>query len=138
MDANRVQVNMKKLIIGSFLIILAFFVMSFLMWNFNYIDETITEGEKHGFVIGESMWQAFEKIKTDTKEAGYKAVQVGDGPQDFRIMGVDELQFVRVENYNSWLVMLDSTNEFLNTIRLDFSGGKLLSIRRHKKLFELP
>ena len=138
MDANRVQVNMKKLIIGSFLIILAFFVMSFLMWNFNYIDETITGGEKYGFVVGESMQQVFERIKTDAKEAGYKAVQVGDSSKDFRIIRIDELQLSSIEDYSSWLVMLDSASEFLNTIRLDFNGEKLASIRRHKKLFELP
>jgi hypothetical protein len=129
---------MNKLVLTASLIILAFVVIPLLVWNANYIDETITDGGKHGFVVGESMRQVFERIKTDAKEASYKAVQVGDSPKDFRIIRIDELQFSSIESYNSWLVMLDSASEFLNTIRLDFNRGKLSSIRRHKKLFELP
>jgi hypothetical protein len=129
---------MNKLLLAASLIILVFVVIPLLVWNINYIDETITDGEKHGFVVGESMQQVFERIKTDAKEASYKAVQVGDSPKDFRIIGIDELQLSSIEDYSSWLVMLDSASEFLNTIRLDFNGDKLASIRRHKKLFELP
>ena len=129
---------MKKLIVAAFLIIMVLVVMPLLVWNINYIDETIIEGEKYGFVVGESMQKVFERVKTDAKEASYKAVQVGDVPKEFRIISVDELQLSAIENYNSWLVMLDKTSEFLNTIRLEFNEGKLSSIRRHKKLFELP
>jgi hypothetical protein len=129
---------MNKLLLAASLIILVFVVIPLLVWNINYIDETITDGEKHGFVVGESMQQVFERIKTDAKEASYKAVQVGDSPKDFRIIRIDELQLSSIEDYSSWLVMLDSASEFLNTIRLDFNGDKLASIRRHKKLFELP
>jgi len=129
---------MNKLVLTASLIILAFVFIPLLVWNVNYIDETITDGEKHGFVVGESRRQVFERIKTDAKEASYKAVQVGDSPKDFRIIPIDELRFSSIESYNSWLVMLDSASEFLNTIRLDFNRGKLSSIRRHKKLFELP
>lgn len=129
---------MNKLTVAAFLIILVLVVMPLLVWNINYIDETIIDGEKYGFVVGESMQEVFERIKEDAKEASYKAVQVGDSPKDFRIIRVEELQFSSIENYNSWLVMLDKASEFLNTIRLEFNGGKLSSIRRHKKLFELP
>ena len=129
---------MNKLLLAASLIILVFVVIPLLVWNINYIDETITDGEKHGFVVGESMQQVFERIKTDAKEASYKAVQVGDSPKDFRIIRIDELQFSSIENFNSWLVMIDSTSKFLNTLRLDFNRGKLSRIRRHKKLFELP
>jgi hypothetical protein len=129
---------MNKLLLAASLIILVFVVIPLLVWNINYIDETITDGEKHGFVVGESMQQVFERIKTDAKEASYKAVQVGDSPKDFRIIRIDELQLSSIEDYSSWLVMLDSASEFLDTIRLDFNGDKLASIRRHKKLFELP
>jgi hypothetical protein len=129
---------MNKLLLAASLIILVFVVIPLLVWNINYIDETITDGEKHGFVVGESMQQVFERIKTDAKEASYKAVQVGDSPKDYRIIRIDELQLSSIEDYSSWLVMLDSASEFLNTIRLDFNGDKLASIRRHKKLFELP
>jgi hypothetical protein len=129
---------MNKLLLAASLIILVFVVIPLLVWNINYIDETIADGEKHGFVVGESMQQVFERIKTDAKEASYKAVQVGDSPKDFRIIRIDELQLSSIEDYSSWLVMLDSASEFLNTIRLDFNGDKLASIRRHKKLFELP
>ncbi len=129
---------MNKLFFAAFLIILAFIAIPILVWNINYIDEAITDGEKHGFLVGESMQQVFGRIKTDAKEAGYRAVQVGDSPKDFRIIRIDELQLSSIEDYSSWLIMLGSASEFLNTIRLDFNGGKLASIRRHKKLFELP
>jgi hypothetical protein len=129
---------MNKLLLAASLIILVFVVIPLLVWNINYIDEAITDGEKHGFLVGESMQQVFGRIKTDAKEAGYRAVQVGDSPKDFRIIRIDELQLSSIEDYSSWLVMLDSASEFLNTIRLDFNGDKLASIRRHKKLFELP
>ena len=129
---------MNKLFIAVSLIILVFVVIPLLVWNINYIDETITDGEKHGFVVGESMQQVFERIKADARKANYNAVQVGDSPKDFKIIRVDKLQFSSIENYSSWLVMLDSASEFLNTIRLDFNRGRLSSIRRHKKLFELP
>ena len=129
---------MNKLIFAAFLIILAFIAIPILVWNINYIDETITGGEKYGFVVDESMQQVFKRIKTDAEEASYKAVQVGDGPKDFKIIRIDELQLSGIEGYKSWLVMLDSASEFLNTIRLEFNGVRLVSIRRHKKLFELP
>jgi hypothetical protein len=129
---------MNKLVLAASFIILAFVVIPLLVWNINYIDETITDGEKHGFVVGESMQQVFGRIKTDAKVAGYKAVQVGDSPKDFRIIRINELQFSSIENYNSWLVMIDSASKFLNTLRLDFNSGKLSRIRRHKKLFEFP
>ena len=129
---------MNKPVLVATFVILVFVVMPLLIWNINYIDETITDGERHGFVVGESMQQVFGRIKTDAKEGGYKAVQVGDSPKGFRIMRIDELQLSSIEGYTSWLVMLDSTSEFLNTVRLEFNGGKLVSIRRHKKLFELP
>jgi hypothetical protein len=129
---------MNKLLLAASLIILVFVVIPLLVWNINYIDETITDGEKHGFVVSESMQEGFERIKNDAKEANYKAVQVGDSPEDFRIIRIDELQLSGIEDYSSWLVMLDSASAFLNTIRLDFNGDKLASISRHKKLFELP
>lgn len=129
---------MNKLIFAAFLIILAFIAIPVLVWNINYIDETITGGEKYGFVVDESMQQVFKRIKTDAEEASYKAVQVGDGPKDFKIIRIDELQLSGIEGYKSWLVMLDSASEFLNTIRLEFNGVRLVSISRHKKLFELP
>ena len=129
---------MNKLIVAAFLIIFVLVVMPLLVWNINYIDETIIDGEKYGFVVGESTQKVFERVKTDAKVASYKAVQVGDSPKEFRIIRVDELQFSTIENNNSWLVMLDADSVFLNTIRLEFTGGKLSSIRRHKKLFELP
>ena len=129
---------MNKLIFAAFLIILAFIAIPVLVWNINYIDETITGGEKYGFVIDESMQQVFKRLKTDAEEASYKAVQVGDGPKDFKIIRIDELQLSGIEGYKSWLVMLDSASEFLNTIRLEFNGVRLVSISRHKKLFELP
>ena len=129
---------MNKLVVSAFLIILAFIVTPILVWNINYIDETIIDGEGYGFVIDESMQEVFNRIKTDEEEAYYKAIQVGDSPRDFRMIRIDELQLSSIENYNSWLVILDGANEFLNTIRLDFNEGKLTSIRRHKKLFELP
>jgi hypothetical protein len=129
---------MNKLVVAAFLIILAFIVMPILLWNINYIDETIIDGERYGFVVDESMQKVFNRIKTDAEEASYKAVQVGDSPKDFKIITIGELKLSSIENYNSWLVMLDSANVFLNTIRLNFNEGKLASIRRHKKLFELP
>ena len=129
---------MNKLFFSAFLIILAFIAIPILVWNIYYIDEAITDGEKHGFLVGESMQQVFGRIKIDAKEAGYSAVQVGDNPKDFRIIRINELQLSSIDDYSSWLVMLGSASEFLNTIRLDFNGGKLASIRRHKKLFELP
>ena len=129
---------MNKLFFSAFLIILAFIAIPILVWNIYYIDEAITDGEKHGFLVGESMQQVFGRIKIDAKEAGYRAVQVGDNPKDFRIIRINELQLSSIDDYSSWLVMLGSASEFLNTIRLDFNGGKLASIRRHKKLFELP
>jgi len=129
---------MNKLFFAAFLIILAFIAIPILVWNIYYIDEAITDGEKHGFLVGESMQQVFGRIKIDAKEAGYRAVQVGDNPKDFRIIRINELQLSSIDDYSSWLVMLGSASEFLNTIRLDFNGGKLASIRRHKKLFELP
>ena len=129
---------MNKLVVVAFLIILAFIVIPIFVWDINYIDETIIDGEGYGFVVDESMQQVFNRIKTDEEEACYKAIQVGDSPKDFRMIRIDELQLSNIENYNSWLVILDGANEFLNTIRLDFNEGKLTSIRRHKKLFELP
>ena len=129
---------MNKLLLATTFIILVFVFVPILVWNINYIDETITAGEKHGFVVGESMQQVFGRIKIDEKESGYMAVQVGDSLKDFRIISTDELQLSSIAGYTSWRVMLDSTSEFLNTIRLEFNGGKLVSIRRHKKLFELP
>ena len=129
---------MNKPVLVATFVILVFVVMPLLVWNINYIDETITDGERHGFVVGESMQQVFGRIKTDAKVVGYKAVQVGDSPKDFRIIRIDELHFSSIEDYSSWLVMIDSTSKFLNTLRLDFNRGKLSRIRRHKKLFELP
>lgn len=129
---------MSKLVITTFLVILAFIAIPLLVWKINYIDETITDGERYGFAIDENMQQVFKRIKTGAEKSGYEAVQVGDSPKDFRIIRIDELQLSNVEEYNSWLVMLDNASEFLNTIRLDFDGSKLAGIHRHKKLFELP
>jgi hypothetical protein len=131
-------VIMNKLVVTTFFIILVFFVTSIAIWNIYYIDKTIVDGERYGFVVGESMHKTFERIEKNAIEASYKAVQVGDSSQDFRVISIDELQLNNIENYNSWIVMLDSTSEFLNTIRLDFNSRKLLSIHRHKQLFELP
>ena len=110
----------------------------YLVWKLNYIDETISVGEKYGFVIGDSKQVTFNKIKTYSMKSNYKAVQIGDDPNNFEIVPIDKLKYSIFLSYNTWVVMLDSATNFLNIIRLDFKEGKLSRLHRHKMLFELP
>ena len=138
MATNKVSITMKKLLIVAAAVVFSIIIIPAIIWKLVYIDKILTKGEKYGVMIGESKQEIIKRIKTDTKRIGYKAVQVGNNSKEFKVIGITELQFSSIQNYDSWVIMLDSNYSLLNIIKLNFKSDKLASIHRHKKLFELP
>lgn len=108
-----------------------------MVWNYGYIDEEITMGEGYGFRIGDSKDEVIDGLQK-ANGASYMAVQVGNDPKEFKVIKLDQLYNSNIDQYNSWLILIDSEESFLNTVRLDFHNSKLVRIYRHKKMFELP
>lgn len=128
---------MKKTLITLSVSVFLLIIMASVFWNIYYIDETIIEGEKYGFVINERKVMVYKRI-VNNGDSNIKAIQIGTTSADFRIISIDELDFDLLKKYSTWLLLLDSKDSFLNTIRLDFTGDELRRIYRHRKFTELP
>lgn len=128
---------MKKTLITLSISLFLLIIMISVLWNIYYIDETIIDGEKYGFIINERKVMVYKRI-INNEDFNIKAIQIGTRSADFRVISIDELDFNLLKKYSTWLLLLDSKDSFLNTIRLDFADDKLKRIYRHRKFTELP
>jgi len=128
----------KKTLSIVLIVIILLIIIPIIVWKYNSIGKAISEGEGYGFVIGESKISTIQRVIDDAKRYNYKAIQVGNGAGDFKIVDIDSLQFDSIEKYDRWVILVDDTDSFLNIIRLNFEDKNLIRIYRHKKLFEFP
>jgi len=129
---------MKKILIATLVLFVILIIVPIIVWNFAYVDEAITTGERHGLVIGEEKNEVFNRIKTSSVSEGWVAVQVGRTAKDFKVISLAELKLSDVVDRKSFVVMYDVDDSYLNTLKLNFESNRLSSMHRHKQIFELP
>ena len=129
---------LKKTLSITLIVILLLIIIPTMVWNSNSIEKAISEGEGYGFVIGESKISTNQRVIDNAKKNNYKAIQVGNGVGDFKIVNIGSLQLDSIEKYDRWKILIDDADSFLNIIRLNFKDNNLIRIYRHRKLFEFP
>ena len=119
---------------------------------YTYIDETITEGQGYGFVIGESKAEAYKKapgalirlegentsvyieVKVDADSAELLATRA-----DYPLMvpaKLDDVGYPLFELQDLWEFFIDGS--YYNNLKLKFCDEMLCEIHRHRKNFEIP
>jgi len=129
---------LKKTLSIALIVIILLIIIPTMVWKYTSVGKAISEGEGYGFVIGESKISTIQRVIDDAKINNYKAIQVGNGVGDFKIVSIDSLQLDSIEKYDRWVILIDDADSFLNIIRLNFKDNNLIRIYRHKKLFEFP
>lgn len=123
------------------IVIVLLFIALVVYFSATYIDDTVTEDKGYGFSIGEDKLTAFTYITnknvSNTVDVVY-AIQVGEKPQNFSVVNIQQDTFHHINNFNTWNLLLNKERNFLNTIRLTFKENELIEIYRHKQWLELP
>ena len=129
--------KMKRLLI-TMVVFAVIVIIPIITWQLTYIDEIVSAGEKYGFMIGENKLEVFSRIKLRNSREGWVAIQVGTTPKEFNVIQLEYIKFNEISRYNSWVILYDSDNLLLNSLKLRFENNKLYSMHRHKQLFEFP
>ncbi len=96
-----------------------------------YLDETITEGEKYGFEIGDTKAEVFEG---ETIYILHPLDHQNFGPHKKISFNDDEYSFIA--GRGRWEFYFNEG--FFDSIKLTFSVNQLKKIYKHRKKFELP
>jgi hypothetical protein len=111
----------------------------FFLWA-STIHDSIDEGEKYGFIIGNSKKEAYSALlgwKKDHPELvvfTYAGIEGFTQKQYFKL----DLKFDVLKEYNQWRVHIDGNDIGSNSIRLTFENGDLVNLYRHRQYYELP
>ena len=104
----------------------------------NYIDETIQTGEAYGFKIGDNKDETFCRTKNafDSKPVYilFPLEENGYGPH--REFSFTKENFDILSKREEWEFFFDDS--FFDSLKLNFENGKLSTIHRYRKNFELP
>ena len=121
--------------------IVALFIAGYIGYQaLTYIDETVVEGEAHGFDIGEPKHQTFNDVKARLNEHPNLVIYISYGPRagDHMTLEPVDRSYSKASQYDSWWLLLDGEGKFFNVIRLRFDNNLLVEIHRHRQAFELP
>ncbi|MEK6776079.1 MAG: hypothetical protein AABY87_04250 [bacterium] len=126
-------------ILGLILLIFFLLLCGFaLYYKATYIDESVEAGEGFGFIIGSSKTDAYsvsKKLFKDKKVYILNPInEKGLGPQE--LFNFSNGAYQIIANRDLWEFYF--ANNFLDFLRLEFKGGILIKIYRHKQPFELP
>lgn len=109
------------------------------LWNYT-IHDSVYEGTKYGFTIGEDKADAhvnlleWRKLHPELILITYAKVDGHDQEQLVKL----SLEFEDLQKYNQWRVHLNGEMGGSNSIRLTFENDSLKNIYRHRQYYELP
>lgn len=116
-----------------------------------YVDETVVEGEAHGFAIGDSKEEAYAKARDIYGRHRFFRLDVPGHPQqeafiihranrdpryDWEPFHFAPDEFPEVAAWNEWEII--PNDDFLSGLYLTFADGRLVRIRWSSKPFDLP
>jgi hypothetical protein len=117
--------------------IIAIVTLFVIYWKVTYIDNTVTEGHAYGFQIGDSKELTYEKArKVYTGEDVYILYPLDSndfGPH--KKITFNDNEYDMVVNRDHWEIYFN--NEYRDFIKLSFRNKLLISIYRHRQIFEL-
>jgi len=103
-----------------------------------YIDKSIDSGEGYGFRIGDDKQESFLNARRAFNEKTtyilYPIDKQGFGPHEKIEFNEDE--FSQIESRDTWDFYFDSG--YKDSLKLQFSDGRLTQIHRFKQYVELP
>jgi len=109
------------------------------LWTYT-IHDSVYEGTKYGFTIGEDKADAHMNLLEWRKShpefilITYAKVDGHDQEQLVKL----SLEFEDLQKYNQWRVHLNGEMGGSNSIRLTFENDSLKNIYRHRQYYELP
>ncbi len=118
-----------------------------------YIDDTVSDGSKYGFTIGDSKEKTYSKairnlyamssngftapyIRINITKELEEVLATESGHKILAQTRLQEIGFAKFKNLDTWKFYIDGSN--FNTLTLKFCANNLCEIYRHRKYFELP
>ena len=102
-----------------------------------YLDDTVSAGEGYGFRVGMDKAQASSTAAKLFRESDVSIVDAigerGTGPR--RTIGFGSEDRALLLSRDRWKLYFGSP---LDSLRLDFAGGRLVEIHRHRNRCEMP
>ena len=129
--------NKILLLLASPIIILIGYIV--FLWV-STIHDSIDEGGKYGFTIGNSKKEAYTALlawKENHPELivlTYGSLEGFTQKQYFKL----DIKFEVLSKYDQWRVHIDGNDIGSNSIRLTFKNGDLANLYRHRQYYELP
>ena len=134
---------MKRKFKALILVLSAPFIAALLYIGFiwaTYIDDTITTGQKYGFIIGSTKLETYKNVAQLIEKHPKLQIYISYGPRagDNLIFTPTRDNYEIVQKHNQWSLLLDGDGEFFNVIKLKHENNNLYEIYRHRKYFEAP
>lgn len=116
-----------------------------------FVDETTVSGEAHGFAIGDSKEEAYEKARALFSEQRFFRLYIPGHHQqdafvihratrealyDWQPFHFTSEEFAEAAAWDNWAIHPDET--FLSGLTLTFSDNRLVQIHWYQKPFDLP
>jgi hypothetical protein len=105
-----------------------------ILWGLYSIDDEVTDGDAYGFSIGQPKDAVVETLKMADSE--WRVAYVGLDER-FRMVEVRNISDVDLPNAGVVTLARDES-AFLNTLRLEFAGARLVKMYRNRQLLEFP
>lgn len=88
---------------------------------------------------GQTRQEVLESLEVLSNASGYEDLRLSTGWMARRQpLTFSENEFLLVEGYDRWTLLVGREQSFFNTIELQFRDGRLSQIHRHRQFFELP
>lgn len=109
----------------------------FVVWQIYWIEDTVTEGEAYGYVIGQEREETFRLVKSYAEEKGYDRIVVDNSNVAIENVSLQALN-ESVGSKDFWYITIGEFGSHPNILRLYFKDNRLSKVYRGRQWFELP
>ena len=126
---------MIKGLISYLLILLSIIAIFYVGIRYLYaIDETVTSGSAYGFSVGETKIDVYKYIIEHELPESFGYILVGNKADKLDVLTIKQTSYYQLKKYDKWQIIFGDTISFDNTLEIIFSGDKIISLSRRRKI----